>query len=103
MRDANAVDSVHMASGARGNKHVTCCQLLRFNFQGQHMLLCLEHNAVLGFLIDFDLRMVGAHVTLSTSARTACNRDGTGVAGVGGGGGGPRDHRRWGPRSVGPL
>jgi hypothetical protein len=43
--------------------------------QIQQAFLSLEHYAVLGFLVNFDLRMVGAHVALAASGWQARDPD----------------------------
>ena len=48
----------------------------------QQSLLRLEHHAVLGLFVDFDLRMVRAHVALGAGAGQARDAHRAGVAGV---------------------
>ena len=57
-----------MAGGAGGDEHVLRGQTVRGRFQVQQILLRGEHDAVLRFGVDLDLRMVGTEVTLAAGA-----------------------------------
>ena len=53
-------------------------------------LLGREHDAVLRFVVDLELRVVGAHVALAAGRRQAGDLDGRGVPRVAGGAGADR-------------
>ena len=72
-----------MTGGAGGNKHVACRQSFRRRVEIEQPLLRLEHDPVLGFVVNLDLRMVWAHVALGASARQAGDADRSRCAGCG--------------------
>ena len=82
MRDFETVDTAHMACGACWHKHVPRCERTRIRLEIKEITLCCEHHAVLGFVIDLYLRMVGAHVALTARRGQSCQLNRTGVAGV---------------------
>ena len=85
--DAHAVEAAHVAGGAGGDEHVARGEGVGRRVKIQQAFLGLEHDAVLGLLIDFDLRVVGTHVALGAGARQPSDAHGTGVARVAGGAG----------------
>src|ERR1051326_4528451 len=58
-----------MTSGTGGNEHIARRQRLRWSIKIKQMLLSLEHDTVLRFLVDFDLRVIGTHMTLCARGR----------------------------------
>ena len=80
-----AVDAAHVTGGAGGHEHIAGTEGLGIGIELEQALLRGEHNAVLGFVVDLDLRVVGAHVALSAGGGETGESDGTGVAGVAGG------------------
>src|SRR5262249_60285742 len=65
--------------------HFALSELLRGDAKFDLPSLGREHDAVLRFVVDFELRVVGAHVTLATRGRQAGDLDGRSVPGVTGG------------------
>ena len=61
------VDAAHVAGSAGGNKHVARGKRAGIGIQMQKIALRREHDAMLGFVVDLDLRMVWPHVALPTS------------------------------------
>src|SRR5262249_23472834 len=80
-----AIEPAHVTGGAGGNKHFARRELLRGDAKFELPSLGREHDAVLRFVVDFELRVVGAHVTLATRGRQAGDLDGRSVPGVAGG------------------
>src|SRR5215469_3842777 len=64
-----AVNAGHVARGAGRNKHIASGQGARIGRQIEAFLLSGKQDSVPGLLVDFDLGMVGTHVTLAASAR----------------------------------
>ena len=63
-----AVDAAHVARGASGHKHVASRKCARIGVQFQQIALGGEHNPVLRFVVNLDLRVIGTHVALPTRA-----------------------------------
>ena len=82
VRHTDAVDAAHVAGRTRRYEHVARGQGLGWGIEIQQMLLSLEEYAVLRFFVDFDLRVIGTHVTLGAGAGKARDADGTGVSRV---------------------
>ena len=76
-----------MAGGAGRHEHLPRGQLAGADGQVELPLLGLEQDAVLGFLVNLDLRVVGPHVTLAAGPRQAGDLDGGRVPRVAGGAG----------------
>ena len=70
-----SIDAAHVTGCARGNEHVTCGQRIWRSFQIELFALRLKQNAVTRLFIDFDLRVIRPHVTLSTGARQTRDLD----------------------------
>ena len=85
-----AVEPAHVTGGAGGDEHVARREFLRRDVQFELASLGREHDAVLRFAIDFELRMVGAHVALAAGRRQAGHLHRGGVARVAGGAGADR-------------
>ena len=66
---AQSVDAAHMTSGTGGDEHIARRQRLRWSIQIKQMFLSLEHDTVLRFLVDFDLGVIGTHMTLCARGR----------------------------------
>ena len=79
MGNAHTVDAAHVTGGTGRDEHVSGGEGFWWGVQIQQALLCLKHHAVLGFVVNLDLRMVRAHMTLRTSAGQAGDSDRTGV------------------------
>jgi len=79
VRHLVSIDAAHVTGGAGGNPHVMGGELLRRFSQIQKHRLGIEQNSVLGFLIDFDLGVIGTHVTLAAGTGLASHCDGAGV------------------------
>src|ERR1043166_1061946 len=73
-----------MTSGTGGNEHIARRQRLRWSIQIKQMPLSLEHDTVLRFLVDFDLGMIGTHMTLCACGRQPRDVNRTGVPRVAG-------------------
>ena len=72
VRDLLICGGAHVASGTSG-----CCAVIdtRHPALGVEVHLvdvCAVKNAVLGLVVDLDLRMIRSHVTLAASVRRAC-------------------------------
>ena len=78
--DAHAIDAAHVTSRAGGHEHVARGEGFWRRIEIEQVLLRLKHYAMLRFLVDFDLRMVGTHVALRAGAGQAGNANRTGVA-----------------------
>src|SRR5262245_41680814 len=75
VRDLLAVQSAHVAGGAGGDEHVPRGELLRVGAEFQVAPLRREHDAVFRLVVDFELRVVGAHVALAARRRQAGDLD----------------------------
>jgi len=80
VRNPYSVNAAHVTGRAGRHKHIPGGKGVGGGIQVQEVLLRLKHDPVLGFFIDFDLRMIGTHVALSASTRQARDSHRTGVA-----------------------
>ncbi len=71
VRNLEAVDAAHVASGAGGHKHVARRKRAWIGVKLQQIALSREHDAVLGLVVDLDLRVIGTHVALPARAGQA--------------------------------
>ena len=68
MGHAHAIDAAHVTGGAGRHEHIARGEGLGGSVEVQQIFLRLEHDAVLGLLINLDLRVVWAHVALAAGA-----------------------------------
>src|SRR5262249_44405365 len=83
--DFQTIQAAHVAGGAGRDGHLPGGQLAGGGVEVQEVLLGGEHDAVLGLVVDLQLRVVGAHVALPARRRQPGDGHRRGVPGVAGG------------------